>query len=73
MIWVFVVAQEYGKDQFFILEWAEIQKIAVENYKKWLNLKGGIRPRNYMSLHCAISPEDINKHENKWEVITKKL
>lgn len=70
---VFVLATEYGKDRFFILEWEQLQDIVIPNYKKWLAKHGGVRPRNYKSLHSSVRLEQLVKFENKWEEIHKRL
>jgi hypothetical protein len=70
---VLVLALEYGKDRFYILDWEQLRDIVVLNYSKWLNTKGGIRPRNYKSLHCSVSPEQLLEFENQWLKIIKRL
>ena len=73
LLCVFVLATEYGKDRFFILEWEELRDIAVASYSFWLDIKKGVRPRNYKSLHCAVSPKKLTEYENQWDKIDKKL
>ena len=73
LIYVFVLATEYGKDKFFILEWEQLQDIAISGYAAWLAAKGGVRPRNYKSLHCSVSPKQLAEFENQWEKITERL
>lgn len=68
-----VASNNYGQDRFFILEWEQLRDIIVESYKESLALKGGVRPRNYKSLHCAASVSQLVEFENKWERITRKL
>jgi len=66
-------ADDYGKDRFFILEWEQLRDIAVSSYSEWLASKGGVRPKNYESLHCSISPSQLTEFENQWGRITEKL
>lgn len=74
LVCVFVLAaEEYGKDQFYILEWAEVQDITIANYTHWLDSHGGVRPRKPESLHCAIAPSDLEDHKDKWSIITERL
>ena len=74
LVCVFVLAaEEYGKDQFYVLEWAEVQDITIANYMHWLDLHGGVRPRKPESLHCAIGPSDLEDHKDKWSIITERL
>ena len=74
LVCVFVLAaEEYGKDQFYVLEWSEVQDITIANYMHWLDLHGGVRPRKPESLHCAIAPSDLEDHKDKWSIITERL
>jgi hypothetical protein len=74
LVCVFVLAaEEYGKDQFYVLEWAEVQDITIANYTHWLDSHGGVRPRKPESLHCAIAPSDLEDHKDKWSIITERL
>lgn len=51
--------------EFFIFEWYNLQNHFYENYK------GGIRPKNPKSTHCAIWPKDLQTYLNNWDLITK--
>lgn len=73
LLYVLVLATDYGKDRFFILEWEQLRDIAVSTYSKWLAEKDGIRPRSYRSLHCSVSPKQLLEFENQWSKITEKL
>ena len=73
LLFVFVLATVYGKDRFFILEWDELQNIFISSYSKWIASKDGVRPRNYKSLHCAVSPEQLAVFEDQWGKITERL
>lgn len=59
LLYVLVLATDYGKDRFFIIEWEQLRDIAVSAYSTWLAKKDGIRPRNHMSLHCSVSPQQL--------------
>ena len=73
LLCILVLATEYGKDRFYILEWEELRDIAVSGYSKWLAAKDGVRPRNFRSLHCSVSPEQLVEFENHWDRITGRL
>ena len=74
LVCVFVLAaEEYGKDQFYVLEWAGVQDITIANYMHWLDSHGVVRPRKPESLHCAIAPSDLEDHKGKWSIITERL
>lgn len=69
---VFVLATEYGKDRFFILEWEELQDIVITSYGGWLADHGGKRPKKPDSLHCSVNPNLLKDYEDKWNSITDK-
>ena len=74
LICVFVLtADHYGKDQFFVLEWAQVQEILIRNYRQWLDSHGGKRPRKPDSLHCSIVPTDLQEFKDNWSIIDSKL
>ena len=61
LMFVMVLATEYGKDHFYILEWEELQNIIVRGYRAWLKTKGGIRPKKPDSLHWALTPNSLKE------------
>jgi len=73
LLCILVIATEYGKDRFYILEWEQLRDIAVSSYSAWLAAKDGVRPRNYKSLHCSVSPEQLAEFENQWEKIMDRV
>jgi hypothetical protein len=74
LICVFVlVTDHYGKDQFFVLEWAQVQEILIRRYRQWLDSHGGKRPRNPNSLHCSIVPTDLQEFKDNWSIIDSRL
>ena len=73
LLCILVLATDYGKDRFFILEWAQLRDIAVADCSAWLAAKGGVRPKNYRSLHCSVSPYRLVEFENQWGKITDRL
>jgi len=70
---VLVLAVEYGKDQFYILEFEQLQRVVVSEYRAYLARKGGIRPKKFDSLHCQARPCDLEQYRDKWNNITTKL
>ena len=74
LVGVFVIAGEnYGEDQFFILEWSRVQDIVINNHKRWLDSHGGVRPRKPDSMHCSIVTQDLQYYRDNWPVITSKF
>jgi len=74
LIGVFIVAGEkYGEDVFYILEWSKLQEILIAHHKGWLDFWGGVRPRKYDSMHCAINQSHLEEFKDNWSLIYTKL
>jgi hypothetical protein len=73
LLCILILATDYGKDRFFILEWEQLRDIVISSYSSWLASKGGVRPMNFKSLHCSVSPEQLSMFENQWSKITERL
>jgi hypothetical protein len=74
LVCVFVLATDkYGKDQFFVIEWAKVQDILINKYKLWLDSRNGVRPRKHDSFHCSIVQTDLQEYKDKWSIIKKRL
>ena len=74
LLCVFVVAAEkYGDDRFYILEWSTVQDTIIANHARWLEIHGGIRPKKFDSMHCAIGEQHLRDYKDNWSLITKKL
>jgi len=70
---ILALATEYGTDRSYILEWKELRDIAVSCYSAWLGAKDGVTPRNYKSLHCSVSPNQLAEFENQWVKIAERV
>jgi predicted CopG family antitoxin len=64
LICVFVFFKPDGYDELFILTVKDLQEHFLKNYK------GGVRPRNPKSTHCAIWPQELMKYRDNRELIT---
>lgn len=64
LLCVFVLLRPDERDDFYILTLADLQDHFVKNYK------GGVRPKNPKSTHCAIWPKELTPYRDKWELIT---
>jgi hypothetical protein len=71
LICIFVRLREQNQDEFYICRVRDLQEIIYGNYTKWLGKKKGKRPRNPISNHCAVSPDDLKDYEHKWETKAK--
>ncbi len=73
LVCVLVRLREQGADEFYILTWSDLQKIAIAGYRRYLESHGGVRPRKHDSFHMAIRPEMLREHRDKWDVLDKRL
>jgi hypothetical protein len=62
-----------GGDEFYLLTWSDLQKIAIAHHGRYREEHGGVRPRTYHSLRMAIRHEMLNGHRAKWDVLDKQL
>lgn len=66
LVCVFVLLK-HNDDEYFIFKLKNLQDYF------WRTYKGGKRPRNPKSTHCAILPKDLIKFKDNWKLITDKL
>jgi hypothetical protein len=59
--------QPNPQDQFFICQLGDLQTYFRSVYK------GGVRPRNPESRHCAIRPEHLGEFRDNWALIREAL
>lgn len=65
LVYVFVLLRPDEQDGFFVLTMADLQDRFLAHYK------GGVRPRNPKSTHCAIWPKELAKYRDNWKLITR--
>ena len=73
LVCVFVRVREQGADEFYILTWNDVQKIAIAGHHRYLEAHGGVRPKKHDSFHIAIRPEMLEEHRDKWDVLDNRL
>lgn len=73
LICILVRLRKYGADEFYIMTWEDLQKIAVTHHREYLARHSGVRPKKYDSFHAAIRPEMIWEHRDKWGVLENGL
>ena len=73
LVCVFVRLRGHGADEFYILTWTDLQKIAIADYRRYLEIHGGVRPRKHDSFHMAIRPEMLKDRRDKWDVLDSRL
>lgn len=73
LVCVLIRLRGQGVDEFYILTWIDLQKIAITGHCRFLDSHGNVRPRKYDSFHMAIRPEMLKEHRDKWDVLDKRL
>lgn len=58
LICIFVLLRGPGTDEFFILRFQDLQDHFVRSYK------GGVRPKNPNSTHCAVWPKELQQFKS---------
>jgi len=67
LVCIFVLLRQTGNDEFCVLRMRDLQEHFAKTYR------GGRRPRNPNSMHCAVWPNGLQQHKDKWEVVTEAL
>lgn len=73
LIVVLVRIGSAGNDRFYVLPWEGLRDLLVGHHKTHLARHGGVRPKKWDSLHCAIAESDLEPYRDKWETIEKNL
>lgn len=73
IIFVLVRLSDTAEDEFFILTLGEIQEKIRQHYTDYLKRKGGTRPKNYRSLHCALPANELVDFRDNWSVILRRF
>ncbi len=67
LICVFVLLRENESDEFYIFKLKDLQAEIAKTYK------GGVRPKNPLSFHCAVWPKQLLKHRDNWPLVLESL
>jgi hypothetical protein len=67
------IAPPGGRDRFFVLTEADIQRVVIGLYSKWMDGHGWKRPRKCDSFHCTYSVAGIKQFEDNWGLIAGRL
>jgi hypothetical protein len=66
LLYILVLLREAGTDEFFTLRFRDLQAHFAKSYK------GGTRPKNPKSMHCAVWPKELQKFKN-WSALERAL
>jgi hypothetical protein len=74
LVWVCVaIAPSSGRDRFFVLTEADVQDVCIVGYTAWMDQIGWKRPRNPSSFDCRWSISNIQRFEDNWDLIMRRL
>lgn len=73
LIVVFVKLGETGSDRFYIMPWQCLRDLLTDEHRAYLANHGGIRPKRWDSLHCAISETRLQSYRDRWDYVEKNL
>jgi hypothetical protein len=73
LVVVLVKIEGDGRDRFYILTWNKLRDLMVNQRVKFLQKHGGIRPKNWKSLHSAIFEKELQRYLDKWETVEQNL
>jgi hypothetical protein len=65
LLCVFVVVRQDERDEFYVFKLKDLQALFSRSYK------GGRRPKNPGSLHCAVWPKDLQEFRDNWQILHK--
>ncbi|PWB48907.1 MAG: hypothetical protein C3F18_11225 [Nitrosomonadales bacterium] len=60
LICIFVLLRD---DEFYVFRAKDLQTEIAKTYK------GGVRPKNPQSMHCAVWPKQLSKHRDNWPLV----
>ena len=68
-----IIAAPGGRDRFFILTKADLQHVCIDAYSKWMDPKDWKRSRNPSSFDNRYSTAGLQRFEDNWQLISKRL
>ena len=73
LVFVFVRLGEEDDDRFYVLTWRDLAKLMRKHHTAYLDRCGGVRPKRWDSLHCAISEPEMRPYEDRWNTVKRNL
>jgi hypothetical protein len=67
------IASPGGRDRFFVLTMADLQKVCVDGYARWMGPHQWKRPRSAESYDCRYGVDAISGFEDNWDLIIRRL
>ena len=70
---VFVSIAEDGNDRFYILPWQRLRDLLMKTHVAYLGKHGGVRPKQWESMHSAIVEKALLRYRDQWRTIERNL
>ena len=67
------IASPGGRDRFFVLTVADLQKVCMEGYARWMGPHQWKRPRVPESYDCRYEVGEISQFDDNWDLIIRRL
>ncbi len=61
------------RDRFFILPWKDLALAFTDHHREFLDGCGGIRPKNWKSLHAALDLSKLSQYEGAWDALKERV
>ena len=72
--YVFVkVGLKRGEDSFFVLDQLKLVSLIKQGYQSFLDLHGGVRPKNPETTHNSVTLQQLLPYEDNWAIILQEL
>ena len=66
IVCVMVALGGYGRDRFYVLPLATLQKLLIDHHQQYLTRFAGVRPKKFDSFHTAIKENDLAAFRDGW-------
>ena len=70
---VFVSIADDRNDRFYILTWQRLRDLLVRDRVTYLRKHGGVRPKQWQSMHSAIVEKALLPYRDRWKTIERSL
>ena len=69
LIYILVKLVDHGKDEFYVLQLQDLQRIIFKHHSEYLQKHEGRRPKNPESMHAAISSKHLLDYRDNWQLL----
>ena len=73
-IYVFVkLGESRSMDEFYVLDQQTLARLISDGYQSFLDLHGGVRPKNPLTTHNSVTISQLLPHKNSWDTLLAEL